>query len=129
MAAARVYATAAILVALMAVAPFVAGALAPATAQEPVRAEPARPRSLERPHACLNPKERQAAVENGSVIRLAAVLHAIKGRMAGTLVRARLCRSHQPGQGLVYVLTVLGHDGKVVRLVVDAAKGTVVGGL
>jgi hypothetical protein len=129
MAAARVYAIAATLVALNAAAPLVGGAFAPATAQEPVRAEPARPRPIERPHACLNPKERQAAVESGSVIRLAAVLHAIKGRMPGTLVRARLCRSHQAGQGLVYVLTVLGHDGKVVRLVVDAAKGTVVGGL
>jgi hypothetical protein len=129
MAAARVHAIAAILVALIATAPLVAGSLAPATAQEPARAEPARPHPIERPHACLNPKERQAAVENGTVIRLAAVLHAIKGRMSGTLVRARLCRSHQAGQGLVYVLTVLGHDGKVVRLVVDAAKGTVVGGL
>ncbi len=129
MAAARVYAFAAILVALMAAAPVVAAAIAPARAQEPGRAEPPRPRPTERPHACLNPKERQAMVENGTVIRLAAVLHAIKGRMPGTLVRARLCRSHQAGQGLVYVLTVLGHDGKVVRLVVDAVKGTVVGGL
>jgi len=44
----------------------------------------------------------------------------------GTLVRARLCRRPE---GLVYVLTVLAHDGKVVRVVVDAAKGTPVGGL
>jgi len=27
------------------------------------------------------------------------------------------------------VLTVLGHDGKVARAVVDAVKGTLVGGL
>jgi hypothetical protein len=129
MAAARVHVIAAILVALIATAPFVASAFSPATAQEPARTEPGRPRLTERPHGCLNPKERQAAVENGTVIRLAAVLHAIRSRMPGTLVRARLCRSHQAGAGLVYVLTVLGHDGKVVRLVVDAVKGTVVGGL
>jgi hypothetical protein len=29
---------------------------------------------------------------------------------------------------LVYVLTVLAHDGKVTRLAVDAVKGTLVGG-
>ncbi len=46
--------------------------------------------------------------------------------MPGTVVRARLCRSDD---GLVYVLTVLAHDGKVARLTVDAVKGTLVGGL
>ena len=97
MAAARVHAVAAILVALIATAPLVAGALAPATAQEPVRAEPARPRPIERPHACLNPKERQAAVESGTVLRLAAALHAVQGALPGTLVRARLCRTAAKG--------------------------------
>ena len=43
---------------------------------------------------------------------------------AGTLVRARLCHR---GEGFAYVLTVLGHDGKVTRVIVDAVKGTVVG--
>ena len=47
-------------------------------------------------------------------------------RMAGTVVRARLC--HGAG-GLVYVLTVLAHDGKVARIEVDAVKGTLIGGL
>jgi len=42
------------------------------------------------------------------------------------VVQARLCHGHD---GLVYVLTVLGHDGKVARLTVDAVKGTLVGGL
>jgi uncharacterized membrane protein YkoI len=46
--------------------------------------------------------------------------------MPGTVVQARLCRS---GDDLVYVLTVLAHDGKVARLTVDAVKGTLVGGL
>jgi uncharacterized membrane protein YkoI len=51
--------------------------------------------------------------------------------MAGTVVRARLCHSQTAGQdgGLVYVLTVLAHDGKVARIEVDAVKGTLVGGL
>jgi len=38
---------------------------------------------------------------------------------------ARLCRGKD---GLVYVLTVLGRDGKVARITVDAAKGNLVGG-
>jgi uncharacterized membrane protein YkoI len=46
--------------------------------------------------------------------------------MPGTVVRARLC--HGP-DGFVYVLTVLGHDGRVARIAVDAVKGTLVGGL
>jgi uncharacterized membrane protein YkoI len=49
-----------------------------------------------------------------------------RARMPGTVVRARLCRDNYE---LVYVLTVLAHDGKVARLTVDAVKGTLVGGL
>jgi hypothetical protein len=96
--------------------------LAPACAQETVRpvahgADPAA-------RACLNQKERRALVESGAVMHLAAALHAVRPPVSGTLVRARLCRR---GEGFAYVLTVLGHDGKVTRVVVDAAKGTPVG--
>jgi hypothetical protein len=79
--------------------------------------------------ACLNQKERHAEIEAGRVVTLATALHAAKSRMSGTLVRARLCRGHDEGHGLVYVLTVLAHDGKVARLTVDAVKGTLVGGI
>jgi hypothetical protein len=128
----------------------IAAALAPARAQQeparPVRAEeiarpartdegvrPPRPDELARParvgdaagaRACLNQKERRALVEGGAVMHLAAALHAVRTHVQGTLVRARLCRR---GAGLAYVLTVLGHDGKVTRVVVDAVKGTLVG--
>ena len=63
---------------------------------------------------------------HAELVHLAVALHALKNRVPGTLVRARLCRR---SEGLVYVLTVLGHDGKVARVVVDAIKGTLVGGL
>jgi hypothetical protein len=120
----------------------VAFATAPARAEEatarPVRVEDnahtARPTAPggasgaagEASHACLTQKERRALVENGTVVRLAVAMHALKNRVTGALVRARLCRRPE---GLVYVLTVLGHDGKVARAVVDAVKGTLVGGL
>ena len=75
-------------------------------------------------HVCLNQKERRALVENGTVMRLAAAMHAVRSHISGTLVRARLCHR---AEGFAYVLTVLAHDGKVMRVVVDAAKGTLVG--
>ena len=77
-------------------------------------------------YTCLDQRERRAEIESGHVVRLDAAVRAAKGRVAGTLVRARLCRSND---GLVYVLTVLARDGKVARLTVDAVKGTLLGGL
>jgi hypothetical protein len=74
--------------------------------------------------ACLNQKERRALIEAGAVMQLTAAMHAVRSHVPGTLVRARLCRR---GEGFAYVLTVLGHDGKVTRVVVDAVKGTLVG--
>jgi uncharacterized membrane protein YkoI len=83
-------------------------------------------RAAELAYVCLDQKERRAEVESGRVVRLDTALRAVRSKMAGTLVRARLCRGND---GLVYVLTVLARDGKVARLTVDAAKGSLVGGL
>ena len=101
-------------------------AIAAAGAQEAI--QPPQPL----PHAadpvargCLNPKERRALIEKGTVLHLAAALRAVRARVPGTLVGARLCHR---GEGFAYVLTVLAHDGKVTRVIVDAVKGTVVGG-
>ncbi len=94
-------------------------ALAPAHAQEVPR-----PAHVEFSRACLNQKERRALVENGTVLRLAAALHAVRSKVPGILVRARLCRRPD---GFAYVLTVLAHDGKVTHIAVDAVKGSLVG--
>ena len=83
-------------------------------------------RAAELAHDCLDQKERRAEVESGHVVRLATALRAVRSKMPGSLVRARLCHGND---GLVYVLTVLARDGKVARLTVDAVKGTLVGGL
>lgn len=97
-------------------------------ALDPARGDDAAgpaPAGIAAAHACLDQKERRAESESGHVVRLGVAMHAAKTRMAGTVVRARLCRGKD---GLVYVLTVLGRDGKVARIAVDAAKGTLVGG-
>jgi len=96
--------------------------LVAARAEEPAR--PLQPGIAAAPHACLNPKERRAAIESGKLVRLAAAMHTAKKRMPGTVVRARLCHGDD---GLVYVLTVLGREGKVAQLTVDATKGTLIG--
>ncbi len=83
-------------------------------------------RAAELAHDCLDQKERRAEIESGRVVRLDAALRAVRSKMPGTLVRARLCHGND---GLVYVLTVLARDGKVARLTVDAVKGSLVGGL
>jgi len=105
----------------VAAAALLALALAPARAEDGGRSARGAGESA---HTCLNQKERRALVENGTVLRLAVAMHAVKSRVPGTLLRARLCHRHD---GLVYLLTVLAHDGKVERLVVDAVKGTLVG--
>ena len=99
----------------------------PARAEE--LAHPAAPAEAE--HACLNQKERRAEAESGRLVKLGVAMHAARARMPGTVVRARLCHGQIAGKdgGLVYVLTVLAHDGKVARIAVDAVKGTLVGGL
>jgi len=79
------------------------------------------------PHsACLSKAEQRAAVADRKAIPLG---QAIKSRRArghyAELVRARLCRR---GGGLVYVLTLLGHSGKVTRETVDAANGEPING-
>ncbi|MGB8628183.1 MAG: hypothetical protein WCD69_02185 [Xanthobacteraceae bacterium] len=86
--------------------------------------EPTRTGHIQTGHFCLDQKERRAESASGAVVRLAAAIRAAKTHMPGTVVQARLCHGQD---GLVYVLTVLAHDGKVARIVVDAVKGTLVG--
>jgi hypothetical protein len=75
-------------------------------------------------HGCLNKEQQHAAIVAGQAVKLAAVMHVVRGRGAGEVIGARLC---QGPRGLAYVLTLLGRDGKVTRATVDAANGTVIG--
>ena len=74
------------------------------------------------PMHCLSAEEQRGAIASGRSVALAAV---IKGMHLGPreVVSARLC---QEPDRLIYLLTLLGRDGKVRRATVDAANGTVV---
>jgi uncharacterized membrane protein YkoI len=79
---------------------------------------------------CLGPEQRRATIATHRAIPLSRALRAARGRHGHgrghgpEVVRARLCES---GSGLVYVLTLLAHDGKVTRVTIDAGNGRLIG--
>jgi uncharacterized membrane protein YkoI len=75
-------------------------------------------------HGCLSPEERRAKIAAHAVIPLAKAIREAKVPHR-EVVRAGLCE--QNGR-LVYVLTVLAHDGKVTRVRIDADGGAVAAG-
>jgi uncharacterized membrane protein YkoI len=80
-------------------------------------------------NTCLSPEERRAALAARKAVPLARALHVVKARVAGEVVKARLCRQENgSAKNLVYVLTVLSRSGKVLQARVDAADGHWLGG-
>jgi uncharacterized membrane protein YkoI len=80
--------------------------------------------AVDPPH-CLSPEQRRAAITNHLAVPLSRAMRAVRGRIAGEVVGARLCAS---AGGLVYMLTVLARDGKVTRASVEASSGNLLGG-
>ena len=70
-------------------------------------------------NGCLTPEERRAVIAARKAVPLTRAMHVVKAKVAGEVVKARLCRQDK---GLVYVLTVLARSGKVVQARVDAAS-------
>lgn len=68
---------------------------------------------------CLTPAQRRVVSASGKVVPLAKAIRAARARKVD-VVDAKLCRGPK---GLVYLLTLLAHDGKVTRATVDAASG------
>jgi uncharacterized membrane protein YkoI len=78
------------------------------------------------PPVCLSQDQRRAAIASHQAIPLARAVRDIRRRAAGAeVVGARLCYR---GSDLVYMLTVLARDGKVLHASVNAASGTIVEG-
>ncbi len=72
---------------------------------------------------CLREAEIHDEVGAKRVVPQIVALRAARAAKGGEPVRARLCRSET---GLVYAITALKKDGKVVHVTVDAATGKVI---
>lgn len=73
---------------------------------------------------CLSRQQQKTMAAAHKVTPLAVVMRTVKKRYGGEVLRARLCEKDEK---LVYLLTVLARDGKVVRASVDAASGRIAG--
>jgi uncharacterized membrane protein YkoI len=72
---------------------------------------------------CLTGDEQRAAIAASKAVPLATAIHALH-RAPKDVIKAQLC---QEPERLIYMLTLLGRDGKVKRATVDATNGAVVG--
>src|SRR5215472_12476018 len=71
---------------------------------------------------CLSRNEQKAKTAAHAVVPLSRAMRSVRQR--GEIIHARLC---ERGGNLVYLLTVLGRDGKVAQTAVDAGNGALVG--
>jgi uncharacterized membrane protein YkoI len=86
----------------------------------------AGPAAAADPPTCLSQDQLRAAVATHRAIPLARAVRDVRHRASGAeVVGARLCYR---GSELVYVLTVLARDGKVIRASVNAASGVLIDG-
>jgi hypothetical protein len=79
--------------------------------------------SEERRTGCLSEGEIRDEVSAKRIVPQVVALRAARAAAGGEAVRARLC--HGEG-GLVYAITALKRDGKVLRIDVDAVSGRVI---
>jgi uncharacterized membrane protein YkoI len=71
---------------------------------------------------CLTRNEQKAKTAAHAVVPLSRAMRPVRPR--GEIIHARLC---EHGGSLVYLLTVLGSDGKVAHASVDAGTGALIG--
>lgn len=74
---------------------------------------------------CLSQDQRRAAIASRQAIPLGKAMEVARTELKGEVLRARLCDHDKE---LVYVLTVLAHDGKVTREIIDGKSGVVIHG-
>jgi uncharacterized membrane protein YkoI len=73
---------------------------------------------------CVPLRETRDLIQSGAVMPLRAALRAARASIDGDLIDSKLCKD---GRGYQYVVTILGLDGRVLRVTVDAKTGEVVG--
>jgi uncharacterized membrane protein YkoI len=72
---------------------------------------------------CLTQDEIREEVAQRRVVTQVTALRVARSQIGGDAVRARLCRAEG---GLVYIITALRRDGKVIRVLVDAPSGKLI---
>jgi uncharacterized membrane protein YkoI len=85
--------------------------------------EAIHPAGAETRMRCLTREQQRITISERRAVPLAAVRRALRSRLPGELVGARLC---QEGARLIYLLTVLPRDGKVRRVTIDARSGAII---
>jgi uncharacterized membrane protein YkoI len=81
------------------------------------------PAQAEQRLRCLSRDQQRVAIKERRAVPLATVRRALRGRVPGELVRARLCLE---SKRLIYLLTVLPRDGKVRRVTIEARSGAII---
>ena len=72
---------------------------------------------------CLPPREMQEAVAAKGVVAPASAVMTARRQVPGAdVVRASLCRN---SDDLVYVISVLQKDGRIVQVMIDGSSGRV----
>jgi hypothetical protein len=76
-----------------------------------------------RAQACFPPEETRELVARHGLIPLNDVVRSTRGDSRADLISARLCETNAQ---LVYMIAMLGRDGRVMRFTVDARSGDVI---
>jgi uncharacterized membrane protein YkoI len=73
--------------------------------------------------ACFSADETRVHVAQLGLVSLHDVVRSARGGSQSDLISARLCETNG---NMVYMITMLGRDGRVVRMTVDARTGNVI---
>jgi uncharacterized membrane protein YkoI len=74
-------------------------------------------------NACFSAEDTREHVEKHGLIALHDVVRSARGTGQADLISARLCETNG---NMVYMIAMLGRDGKLLRLTVDARTGTLI---
>jgi uncharacterized membrane protein YkoI len=73
--------------------------------------------------SCFGAEETRQLVIRHELISLNDVVRSARNGGASDLISARLCETNSQ---LVYMIAMLGRDGRLLRMIVDARTGTVI---
>jgi uncharacterized membrane protein YkoI len=73
--------------------------------------------------ACFSAEETRAHVVKLGLVSLHDVVRSARGGNEADLLSARLCETNG---NMVYMIAMLGRDGRVMRMTVDARTGSVI---